>query len=178
MRSEHSDEQLVALSCAGDLDSYGELVRRYQVIVLSFLTRLTGQRSLAEDLTQESFIRGFSKLNTYHNSGQFRSWICAIAYRQFLMAHRKHRKDPEFNGPDFFAELPDLQCDQTVPLDLERAMMQLSPVERQMIVLSYSAGFSHTDISQMSGMPAGTVKSHINRGRSKLQQLLGGIHNE
>jgi RNA polymerase sigma-70 factor, ECF subfamily len=168
-----TDEQLISMADAGDVQAYGELVLRYQAMVIGFLTRLTAQRSLAQDLAQESFVKGFLKLGQFSRSGTFKSWIFTIAYREFLTASRRARQS--FIREQIVAAdtVTSIEEDNSMSLDMERALQFITRNERETLVLFYSAGFTHAEISELSGLPLGTVKSHILRGREKLKIALG-----
>ncbi len=173
-----SDDELIALVIANrDTAAFGELVRRHQPVVCSMLTRMTGARDVAEDIAQEAFVRAFKKIDSYEGRGAFRGWLCRIATTEFLMAKRKQKAGERAidrmaaSDPDFGREgAPDPDRGDT--MDLDRALAQLSEPERICVVLCYATGMSHGEASEATGMPLGTVKSHVNRGRAKLRELL------
>mgnify|MGYP003110805297 CR=1 FL=1 len=155
-----SDEELVALVVAAkDNIAFGELVRRHQGLVRSMLARMCGNRALAEDLAQEAFIRAFRKIGSYTGKGSFKSWLCRIAYNEFLMSARKRKDIDDTEAPR----------DMGSVVDLDRALATLKEDERAAVVLCYASGLSHSDAAEMLNLPLGTVKSHVNRGREKLK---------
>jgi|TARA_R100000455_G_C6263286_1_gene118561 RNA polymerase sigma-70 factor (ECF subfamily) len=166
-----SDEELVALVVAAkDNIAFGELVRRHQGLVRSMLARMCGNRALAEDLAQEAFIRAFRKIGSYTGKGSFKSWLCRIAYNEFLMSARK-RKATEKAMDRFKQDIDDTEAprDMGSVVDLDRALATLKEDERAAVVLCYASGLSHSDAAEMLNLPLGTVKSHVNRGREKLK---------
>jgi len=171
-----SDEELVALVIATqDRNAFGELVRRHQSLVRSMLARMCGNRALADDLAQDAFIRAFTKIAGYSGKGSFKSWLCSIAYREFLMARRKREA-----ADRALERLTSEQVEDSAKprdagsiVDLDRALKALSEEERSAVVLCYACGMSHSEAAETLGAPLGTVKSWVNRGRDKLKERLG-----
>ncbi len=166
-----SDEELVALVVATqDNNAFGELVRRHQGLIRGMMARMSRNRALAEDLAQDAFIRAFQKIGSFSGTGSFKSWLCKIAYNEFLMAARK-RKATDKAMEKFKGEVDDTEMprDMGNVVDLDRALATLKDDERTAVVLCYSCGMSHSEAAEATGMPLGTVKSHVNRGREKLK---------
>jgi len=166
-----SDEELVALVVATqDNNAFGELVRRHQGLIRGMMARMSRNRALAEDLAQDAFIRAFQKIGSFSGTGSFKSWLCKIAYNEFLMAARK-RKATDKAMEKFKTEVDDTEAprDMGSVVDLDRALATLKDDERTAVVLCYSCGMSHSEAAEATGMPLGTVKSHVNRGREKLK---------
>lgn len=166
-----SDEELTALVVATkNPAAFGELVRRHQGLVRSMMQRMCRNHALADDLAQDAFIRAFEKIGSFRGTGSFKSWLCSIAYTEFLKSARK-RKTTERVLERFQTGRPDSEAprDMGSVVDLDRALATLKEEERVAVVLCYSCGLSHSDASEATGMPLGTIKSHVNRGRAKLQ---------
>ena len=171
-----SDLELAALVAAtGDRHAFGQLVERYQVLVRSMLTRMTGNHALADDLAQDAFIKAYRKIASFTGKGSFKSWLCRIAYTEFLQAIRKRKAAAA--AMERYKEHQDVE-EQTTnwergdAMDLDRALAGLSEAERTLIVLCFSSGMSHSEAAEVTDMPLGTVKSHINRGKAKMRALL------
>ena len=158
----------------GDDRAFSRLVSMYQAKVRGFLLRLCRGHSLADDLAQDTFLIAYQKLRTYQGSGEFGAWLCSIAYRCFLQHYRKQQRQQEIQqafaaqtvGDDYYETLSGAQR------DLENAMGQLSETEAAAITLCHSYGYSHSEVAAILVLPLGTIKSHINRGKEKLRQLL------
>ena len=138
-----------------DQAAFQQLVQRHQAAIRGFLRRLlAGDHGTADDLAQETFLLAYREVPTWQASGSFSSWLHAIAYRQFLQFTRKHGRQ------QVMAEPPDSGFDPTPSMDaailLPLLMRQVGPEER----------------ACLTGLALGTVKSHIFRGRQKLQQWL------
>jgi RNA polymerase sigma-70 factor (ECF subfamily) len=154
-----------------DQAAFQQLVERHQAAIRGFLRRLmAGDHGTADDLAQETFLIAYRKIPGWKASGTFSSWLHTIAYRQFLQHRRKHQRQ------QVMAEPPDAGFDPRQAVDAEillpRLMRLVSADERACLTLAYAAGMSHPEIVRITGLPLGTVKSHISRGRQKLQQWL------
>lgn len=167
-----SDEDLVALVIAGgDERAFRALVERHQQVVRAVLMRLCRDPALADDLAQESFIRAFEKIETWSGSGSFKAWLCRIAYTEFLKGARKARAVDrtlaQFQAEPVETAAP--PADVGARVDLDRALATLGEAERTCIVLCCASGLSHSEAAEITGLPLGTVKSHVNRARAKLR---------
>ena len=166
-----SDEELTALVMATkNVAAFGELVRRHQGVVRGMLHRMCRNHALADDLAQDTFIRAFEKIGSFLGTGTFKSWLCSIAYTEFLKSARK-RKSTDRAMERFGSGMEDSEAprDMGNVVDLDRALTTLKDEERVAVVMCYSCGMSHSEAAEATGMPLGTIKSHVNRGRAKLQ---------
>ncbi len=167
-----SDLELVTrVTGSNDQAAFQQLVERHQCAIRRFLRRLlAGDHGTADDLAQETFLVAYRKLQALKSGSSFVSWLHTIAYRQFLSFTRKHSRQ------QVMAEPPVQSVDNRQAVDAEilvpRLMRLVSIEERSCLTLSYAAGMSHPEITEITGMPLGTVKSHIQRGKQKLQRWL------
>ena len=167
-----SDMELVArVTGSDDQAAFRLIVERHQAAIRGFLRRLlAGDHGTADDLAQDTFLLAYRKLHTLRNAQGLASWLHSIAYRQFLQHVRKHGRTRLAEEP------PDAGHDPREAMDSEwllpRLMAQASEPERACLTLAYAAGMSHPEISEVTGLPIGTVKSHITRGKRKLQEWL------
>ncbi len=166
------DADLVAaVIAAADRRAFGALVSRHQQAVRALLLRLTRHSALADDLAQETFLKAWTRIGSFRADGSFKAWLCAIAYSEFLMGARKARASQRL--ADGLAAEPGETSTPPGPggerVDLDRALAELNEEERTCVVLCYASGLSHTEAAQVTGLPVGTVKSHVSRGRAKLK---------
>ena len=193
---EHSDQDLVRLCLRGDERAARELVERFQRPVFSLVYRMVRDRELAEDLTQEVFVRTFNNLQRYDRSYKFSSWLFKIAYNLTVDHLRKKQlKTISMHGsPD--AVTPERQEATSLSLEsneerpdamvesrelagyLEVAIGQLRPEYRTAILLRHVEGRAYEEISEVMGVPLGTVKTYIFRARRELRDLLEDLHEE
>jgi RNA polymerase sigma-70 factor (ECF subfamily) len=169
-----NEEGFVSLALAGDTAAFGALVRLHQSRLRGFLRRLArGDHALADDIAQETFLDAWRHIGQFRGEGSFAGWLMQIAYRRFLMAMR--RRKIEFEMPD--GELPDtpVDCSPDARIDLEQAMANLSLPERASLTLCYALGYTSEESARMLEIPLGTLKSHVARGRKKLQAMLKAI---
>ena len=156
----------------GNEKAFGRLMQMHQSAIRGFLLRLTrGDAALADDLAQDTFLRAYLKIRTYRGTGRFFSWLARIAYTNFLQHIRKRRPE-EISGEPPEGVSPGFQRASDIKMDIERAIRLLSDDERTTITLCFTYGMSHAEASGTTGMPLGTVKSHIARGRAKLKAEL------
>ena len=157
-----------------DPQAFAELVNLHQGRVRTVLRKLThGQSALADELAQECFLKAWQSLPSFRDDARFSTWLHRIAYLEFLQYQRKasqgvsspvHHPTPEFLNGD--------EPDQALRLDVQKALASLSPMECAAIVHCYHADMSHAEAAQVLGLPLGTLKSHVLRGREKLRHLL------
>ncbi len=165
------DNVLTQRAAAGDAAAFGVLVRQHQSKLRGFLRRLArGDAALADDLAQETFLEAWRKISQYRGEGSFIGWLCGIGWSRFLMERRKRREEPVENADETMGSDPRSAAD--AKLDLERAMARLAPAESAALTLCYAFGHSHGEAAEILNLPLGTVKSHVLRGREKLQALL------
>ena len=167
------DQYLVALAVGSqDTAAFGELIRRHQSHVRNFLRQLTRDFALADDLAQDSFLHAWDKLQTYSGKGTFIGWLLKVAYTTFLQSKRKSKRYAEVldevgqvaeNAPGSYTQASDEVS------DLDKLLAVLSEEERAVMIMSYACGLSHREISEATGMPVGTIKSVIFRGKEKIR---------
>jgi RNA polymerase sigma-70 factor, ECF subfamily len=163
---------VVALAMNGDRPAYAELVRRRQSWLRNLLRRLCRDPALADDLAQQVLLQAWRALPTLKSVNAFGAWLRRLAVNAWLAQRRA--ADPPAEALDDIGDLPDLAARPATgeQIDLDRALEQLSTAERLCVVLAYSEGMSHSEISAAAGLPLGTVKSHVRRGAERLRSLL------
>ena len=168
-----TDLDLAARASKGDRRAFGELVRRHQSTVRGMTRRLSGgHQANADDLSQKAFLKAWMQIGTY-SGGQFRSWLCTIAYREFLQARRKGKAQKRIIDAAKVLSFGQYQAAiNGTGHDLDRALASLPHEQRIAIILCVSAGMSHGEAAIATGWPLGTVKSHVARGKTTLQASL------
>lgn len=168
------DEALVAAAQAGSADAFSRLVERHQQPVRAFLRRASGDWAQADDLAQQTFLTAWSRIGGLKAGASVRSWLCGIGYNKHLTAVRSGSRD-RVREASYEAERETPRGpDAADRIALEAAMAELPAEQRACVALCLAADFSHTEAAEALGLPLGTVKSHVTRGRARLLQALGG----
>jgi RNA polymerase sigma-70 factor (ECF subfamily) len=171
------DETLAKEAKRGSTQAFESLVRRNQSLVRGFLRRLAaGDAALADDLAQDTFVMAWRRIGSFEAKGSFKGWLCRIAYTQFLQNRRSakasHRRE------DAVMAMADTVQDERdaaeARMDLDKVMGVLSPEQRAAMALCYGEGMSHAEAAEALGLPLGTVKSHVVRGRAKVLAEFAG----
>ncbi len=175
-----NDAQLLeALEQAGagfvmDEDAFRTFYSRTAPGIMAYLSRITGDRQLAEDLLQETFYRFLRAKPEHEGETHRRNYLYRIATN---LAHDARRRSlvrmPAIMGHDV-ERLPGAGGPNEVGTDVERAMAQLKPREREMLWLAYAEGASHEEIAGTLGLRATSMKLMLFRARRKLADLLRG----
>jgi len=161
---------VVALAMNGDDAAFGELVRRRQSATRQLLRRLTRDPALADDLAQQSFVQAWKSIRSLQSRSAFRAWLRKLAVNCWLQHARRRKQEVELDQ-EILLDVPAAAA-TAERLDLDAALARLPPAARLCVVLAYSEGMSHAEISEATALPLGTVKSHVNRGAARLRELL------
>ncbi len=175
-----ADEELARRVQHGHTAELASLVERHHSPLLGFLYRLTGgDRSLAEDLTQETFLRALRSIRQYRPARPFKPWLYAIA----VNVARDHfkRADTRYAAAltdEEFTSLADpIELDESIADDSQRvaAAIRALPVhQREAIILRYYQDLSLAEIAEVLAIPIGTVKSRLSLGLRQLRLWLKG----
>ena len=188
-----SDQEVVAKSRDGDETAYRELIRRYERPVFSLIFRMVRDREIAEDLSQETFIKVLNAISTYRPEFKFSSWVFKIANNTAIDHLRRRELDtlslegsPHAATPEAM-EATALQLGTGVasPLDdvasrelggeIEAAINRLRTEYRSCILLRHVEGRAYEEIADILGLPLGTVKTYIHRARNELRVMLAHL---
>ncbi len=168
-----SDTDLIAqVLTENDRRAFSRLITRHQSTLRHFLRRLTaGDHHLADDIAQDACLLAFQKLHTFEGRASFSSWLRKLAYHRFLRVIQTGAQKYETACSESWQRL---ETRDAVEADIlaETLMKHLDIHERLVITLSCSEGRSHAEIVEITGIPLGTVKSHIARAKKKLCELV------
>lgn len=177
--------QLVRLASRGDLSAAELLIRRHQAGVQAYIYRMCGRWDVAEDVTQEAFLRVLSSLHNFDETYRFSTWLFTIARRVWLNVCEKKRPASAGDTSDSWtSKRADLESGMSRDGEqrgmardaLQNALLLLSTEQRETIVLFHQLDWPIRLISEHMGLPEGTVKSHLHRGRQRMKaELLRGI---
>jgi RNA polymerase sigma-70 factor (ECF subfamily) len=179
------DADVVALALEGREAAHRELIKRYERPVFSLVFRMVRDRELAEDLTQDTFVKVLSHLDRYRADFKFSSWLFKIANNVAIDHLRKRRLDTiSIDGSPHAASQEaveasrfDIGDDAENALEelgsaIERAIAGLRPEYRSCIMLRHVEGRSYEEIATTLDLPLGTVKTYIHRARHELRTAL------
>ena len=154
-----------------DHHAFKLLIEKYQSDLRALFLRLTnGNKDLADDLAQETFIRIYKYLSGFNAKAQFKTWLFRIAYNVFYEYYNKNKRESAH-----FVPLNENmnKAETEITIDYQNALNVLNENEKITIILSYEKGFSHSDISKILNQPLGTIKTNILRGKEKLKKFYG-----
>lgn len=177
MTTAAQDAELLARVVDGDHDAFNEIMRTHEDRVFSVCLRILGNRELALDATQETFLTTFRKASQFKGDSALGTWIYRIAvntcYDQ-LRRQKRRRTDPipdHLDPADFSAE----EAVESAGMrhEIKQALAALPAEFRSAIVLADIEGLGLPEVAEVLGVPVGTVKSRLFRGRRLLAGELG-----
>lgn len=172
MAGPNDDAVWVARCLRGDSAAFETLVLRYQRVLYTVALRLTGNAEDARDVTQNTFIRAYERLETYDPERRFFSWIYRIAVNEslnYLRVRRAH--DPLEDTIEAVAGEDPVERRQ-IGERVQSALMELTREYREVVVLRYFGELSYEEIGETVGIPEKTVKSRLFSARQRLAEIL------
>lgn len=166
---------LVRRASDGDTRAFESLYRDNVGRIHGTILRLVGMdRGRAEELTQESFVRAWQKLSSFRHESAFSTWLHRLSVNTALMAIRAKRDMETADDDALEAAVSDVPFCAAERGDLERAVADLPPRARAVLVLHDVEGWKHEEISAELGMAVGSSKAQLHRARGILRRALGG----
>lgn len=170
-----TDAELVSRATAGSDAAFSRLVERHQAAVRAFLRRaLGGGWAEADDVAQDAFLAAWRSLRSLKEPAGVRAWLCGIAWRKAQDRIRSSRRGAARDNVWLETADPPASVSHEDRLSMVAAMAELAPDVRACVALCLADGWSHGEASVALGLPLGTVKSHVGRGRARLLKALGG----
>lgn len=168
-----SDAHLATLAAKEhDRQAFGRLVMRHQSAVRRFfLNHTLGDVQLSDDLAQDTFVKAYVNIGSFRGTAAFSTWLLRIAFNVFYDYIRAHRETGDISPETCQRPAPDADGG-TLRMDIYDALARLRPVERSCITLQLVDGLPIEKIAEVTGMPQGTIKSHLARGKEKLAGYL------
>ncbi len=175
----NNEQELIRCAQRGDGEAFRQLVEAYQTQVYRLALRMCGE-SAADDVTQEAFLAAWRALPDFRGDCRFSTWLYRLTTNagiDWLRREKRHRSTDdvtELELPDD-APSPQEQAEQSETQSaVRRALSRLSEEHRQVLLLRYMQELDYGEIAAALDVSEGTVKSRINRAKSKLRELLGG----
>lgn len=180
-----SDGAVVERVVGGDVQAFRILVDRYQPACARYALRMLGERSDAEDVVQETFLRAYRSLDGYRDDGRFRAWLFRILVNQCRShASRRHRLDRNHDaalrarlaGPGARGGAVRPRADAILlACSIDQALQALPPAHREAFLLKHVEEMSYDEMSKLTGAGASALKMRVLRAREALQASLGDL---
>lgn len=183
-----SDDELMCRFQQGDESGFQRLMERYQDRILNFVYRMVSDRHMAEDLTQEVFVRVYVNAGRYHPGSRFAPWVYRIASNLAINELRRRKRwrfvtidnNPADDDRNVVTDLKDednadpetLVAQMEASREVSMALEKIPLKYRGPLILRELEGYDYEEIAQILDIPRGTVKSRLNRGRSLLETVL------
>lgn len=189
--TELKDEELIKeFQDSNTLEAYEILVKRYKDSLMNFVYRFVGDRDACTDIVQDTMIKFYLNKDSYKSFAKFSTWIYTIAGNLaknelkrrrrrviFSISNSDDERTPQIEDKMFLS--PEKLTDGEIRSEIiEKALLKVKPVYREVVILRDIQDLSYEEISEITGLAIGTVKSRINRGRAQLQKLLKHIYKE
>jgi RNA polymerase sigma-70 factor (ECF subfamily) len=174
------DEDLVRRFLSGDRAAFAALVERHERRVYNLALRMTGREEDARDATQDAFLTVLRKLSSFRGESAFTTWLHRVAVNACYDLLRKRQRQPllERGGAEDrpAAEpppVPDHADASDLSIDVQRALLEVPQDFRVVMILHDLRDLPQEEVAQILGVPVGTVKSRLHRGRIALARALG-----
>ncbi len=181
------DAERILRTIAGEEKAFRELVDEYGGLVYNFIFKMTRNPEMADDLTQEIFVKAYRKLDSFDRTRPFRPWLLRIASNTTFSELRRRNKvvsistleeeNPVFEVQDTSetadtARIVEERLSSRLVLD---AISALDPRYRQVLLLRYREQLSYEEIAEVTGAPLNTIRTWLRRGREALRQQVRGL---
>ena len=179
-----TDEELVARAQGGDVDSFNQLILRWERPIYALAYRVIGREDDARDVCQEAFLRAFRALPGFKGQAKFSSWLYRITLNLCRDWIRRHRRAPVSQMPEGVDPLElagergavetieDLAARRELTAVVEEAMALLPEEQRTAIILKEYHGMTFQEIADLQGCPLSTVKTRLYQGLTVLRRNL------
>ena len=171
------DQLLIERTLKGDMQAFRWLITRNQHLVSRVVGRIIQDEEEMEEVCQDVFLKAYDKLATFRGDAKFSTWLVSIAYHMSLN-HVKKKKRPHVSidevrsrgtnehGADYVLEQHDMKS------ILDNAIGMLPEAQRNVITLFHLEEMTYEEVAEITGMPIGTVKNYLFRGRNQLKEIL------
>ncbi len=178
----NSSADLVTRACRGDQEAFRLIFERYSRPVISFIYDQVGDRELAEELAQETFVRAYRSLNSLREEAKLSTWLFGIAKnvaREWLRAHLKRKLDVDIDDQ----QVLDLSDQAPVPVNrlldkelnevVQRSLAMLDDDKRLVFTLKIFHQCSYEEIAEITGFSIPKLKTDLHRARAEMRQRVG-----
>lgn len=165
----------------GDAMAQQWLVQRFTPMIYRFCLRMTQNEQDARDAAQDTFFKVLRKIDRYNDSYRFETWLFSIARNTCIDIHRRRKRRPESKERDVAGSGPsplDIAAKRHDADRVHRALATLPEIYREIITLYHLEGMLYREISDLTGLPMGTVMNRLFRARRKLKEALEALDAE
>jgi RNA polymerase sigma-70 factor (ECF subfamily) len=176
-QQQESEARLITRAQQGDREAFGELVMNHHTAVYTTVYRMTGDASLAEDATQQAFLKAWLHLASYQPRASLRAWLSRIAINSGLDVLRREKHttpDDELieESVDAHPGPESALIEKEQAQSIQKALLALSETNRSVLVLREYSDLSYREIATALNIPLGTVMSRLNAARMQLRMIL------
>ncbi|MDB4914815.1 MAG: polymerase sigma factor, sigma-70 family [Gemmatimonadetes bacterium] len=175
-----SDHAVIQEVLSGNVEAFSRLVDGHYDRSVRIALRILGNREDAEEAVQDAFLRAFRALDGYEDRERFSAWLTRILVNQCrTMLARAQKREAVFSDLDLNAaeSLVERDGDEASWPDLGRALAQLSPDQREAVVLRYSDDLTYDEMARITGVGESALKMRVQRAFGRLRALLEGVPN-
>lgn len=177
MSAEPRDEDLVRRAVGGEISAFGVLVERHERRVYNLALRMTGREEDARDATQDAFLTALRKLSSFRGDAAFTTWLHRVTVNACYDLLRKRGRAPVLEREGERAPepppAPDHAEEVDLSLDVRRALLEIPEDYRVVMLLHDVHDLPYEEVASIVGIPVGTVKSRLHRGRVALARIMG-----
>jgi RNA polymerase sigma-70 factor, ECF subfamily len=174
---EPRDEDIVRRVVGGDVSAFGVLVERHERRVYNLALRMTGREDDARDATQDAFLTALRKLSSFRGDAAFTTWLHRVTVNACYDLLRKRGRGPVLERDGDIAHepepAPDHANDVDLSVDVRRALLEVPEDYRVVMLLHDVHDLPYEEVASIVGVPVGTVKSRLHRGRVALARIMG-----
>lgn len=175
--NEQQEVELIARCKSGEDQAFAELIKHYQKPIYNLALRITRSGVLAEEVTQSTFVKVYEKMDSFKSGFSLFSWIYRIAMNEAINEYRRNKRHSNLEASRIEAKVePSFDLSEAI----QKALMQLKPDDRALIVLRHFQSQSYEEISVIMNRSESQVKSQLFRARHALKIILDrmGVKNE
>jgi RNA polymerase sigma-70 factor (ECF subfamily) len=173
------ERELVARIKEGDMDAFRELVEMHRDRIYAFVFYMTGDRSDADDITQETFIKAYKGLSKFRGDSSVYTWLHRIAMNLCIDRVRKLKKRKEVPLSEIIpshVEEPFREAERSELRRIIEVALSGIPEKQRVILIMYEIqGFSYEEIASILGCPIGTVRSRLHKARNGLRERISKL---
>lgn len=173
-----TDEQIVQRVTQGNVDAYGDLMKRYESKLQRYVVYLIHDQVAASDVVQDTFIKAYQNLRSFDPKYKFSSWIYRIAHNEAMNAVKKRRRisDDDIDTlPDasYDARLDEIVDKQILKAHVHGCLGKLEPKYREIVQLIYMEHMKYDEVGDVLHIPSSTVGVRLSRAKTRLRKICG-----